>query len=845
MIQLTTLFEHVPEHPNTIVVKNEFYPKGITQQQIYDYYILHKKDILKSIDNREIIIFFATDTNDFIVKRRDSEGFLKLNSQNYEKIISGRTISIHVSMEQKESFGIIDIDTNDFNKAKKVTAEVYDYLFQYNKDISIRFTGKSSFHIIYNFKEKRNIEAIKNYLINILESFSKKYHIGIGQRANIGLDLSPNKIRGGFIPLYSLSILGLRCINVSRQKLESFRREDAKIDISSEFFEIVNSTSDLDLVKEIISTFSTQDKKQMGPREFYDSSEYRKIKIMNNKPVAYVEARIADHRAKINIGISSEYRKKDLATQILKEALNELKKRGVYLILLTVKKDNTASNLLAKKFGFKKITNNIILKAYRFYDTDNYNYYELDTSDIIFPIHENEDVIGIQHPMSDLDRFLRVTNEKNIMWSPKIDGIRCRIVIDKRTIREKSGNFRKIANIKYLSANFNEIPNFKVFDKDIIEISHVLNRELGFKYPIRLDGEGASKSKTLSHVMSQFRRIEDIDPSILQLHLFDIAIHNMPFNRRHNSIKQAIAECKTNNVFLLPYVQFSNFSINNLRKLVNKMVKEGYEGVVLQNANANYVGGDTINAIKVKKKETIDLKVVGINLGTEGSRLERKLATFVCEYKGKRINVSGKLSDKDREEFAKNPPIGKIIEVEYQEETVNGVLRNPIYVRVRDDLSKPDKVAHPVVLESTIPSYPKAIPNSNINNMFVIQEHKAIKAGLHYDIRLGHNGVLKSWATKKLIDIINNKAKRIMIFETPDHDPTWLDFEGEIESGYGAGKVLIWDKGTFTISTWKNNHITVIFNGSKIKGKYTFLQYKQGQWLLFKSGEKGILKDKG
>ena len=125
-----------------------------------------------------------------------------------------------------------------------------------------------------------------------------------------------------------------------------------------------------------------------------------------------------------------------------------------------------------------------------------------------------------------------------------------------------------------------------------------------------------------------------------------------------------------------------------------------------------------------------------------------------------------------------------------------------------------------------------------VNNKFIIHQHLAKKAGLHYDIRLGHDGVLKSWVSRKLPDLINNKSKKIIAFETPDHDSSWFDFQGEITDGYGAGKVEIWDKGTFKLITWNEKQITVIFDGNKLKGNYTFILYKKDkekQWLFFKS----------
>jgi DNA ligase D-like protein (predicted 3'-phosphoesterase) len=125
--------------------------------------------------------------------------------------------------------------------------------------------------------------------------------------------------------------------------------------------------------------------------------------------------------------------------------------------------------------------------------------------------------------------------------------------------------------------------------------------------------------------------------------------------------------------------------------------------------------------------------------------------------------------------------------------------------------------------------------NHAIDNRFLIHDHKAVRAGQHWDLRLGYNGVLESFASKKIPDLIDDNVKRIIIFQQPQHDSSWFDFEGEISDGYGAGKVSIWDKGTFKVIKWTPTLITLDFAGKKIKGQYSFVLYKENQWLMFKS----------
>ena len=129
---------------------------------------------------------------------------------------------------------------------------------------------------------------------------------------------------------------------------------------------------------------------------------------------------------------------------------------------------------------------------------------------------------------------------------------------------------------------------------------------------------------------------------------------------------------------------------------------------------------------------------------------------------------------------------------------------------------------------------------------FCIQKHAA--SHLHYDFRLGWNGVLKSWACAKGPSYV--VADKRLAVQVEDHPMEYGGFEGIIPAGqYGGGTVMLWDQGTWEPQAGhtdvdaglRDGSLKIIMHGEKIHGKWALIRMggkaateRKPNWLLIK-----------
>jgi bifunctional non-homologous end joining protein LigD len=126
---------------------------------------------------------------------------------------------------------------------------------------------------------------------------------------------------------------------------------------------------------------------------------------------------------------------------------------------------------------------------------------------------------------------------------------------------------------------------------------------------------------------------------------------------------------------------------------------------------------------------------------------------------------------------------------------------------------------------------PQPVVVESDGSRFVVQEHHA--STLHWDIRLEHDGVLKSWAVPK--GPPEEPGIRRLAVQVEDHPVGYIDFHGTIPSGYGSGTVEIWDDGRFELESRAAAKLVFRLHGRRLSGRYSLVRTGGKNWILQQS----------
>ena len=175
------LYEFYPSHPDDIVIKNDYYPRGIKEVNIYNYYLSIKDKLINWIDGKRVAFLLRLSPKQTVLIRNQKGKPIHLTSHNFEDIITGRTNVIYVTEDGLVNNWVIDIDAGEninIIHVQKVLDILQHELIPNNIDsLGIKkteaiLTSPQGIHLIGYLNHATNIDILRNQLSNELQRVS-------------------------------------------------------------------------------------------------------------------------------------------------------------------------------------------------------------------------------------------------------------------------------------------------------------------------------------------------------------------------------------------------------------------------------------------------------------------------------------------------------------------------------------------------------------------------------------------------------------------------------------------------------------------------------------------------
>ncbi len=166
-----------------------------------------------------------------------------------------------------------------------------------------------------------------------------------------------------------------------------------------------------------------------------------------------------------------------------------------------------------------------------------------------------------------------------------------------------------------------------------------------------------------------------------------------PYSTRYEVVKHKINQLVgPKRIWKVYCVEVQN--IEEAQSEFSKLYADGFEGIILKDANGIWEDKRTKSQIKFKGELECDLQVVGVQAGT--GKYEGLLGALLCESSDGvvQVAVGSGFNDEHRKELIKEKLIGRIIAVKYNAKITNKQgetsLFLPIFLELREDKTEAD-----------------------------------------------------------------------------------------------------------------------------------------------------------
>lgn len=169
---------------------------------------------------------------------------------------------------------------------------------------------------------------------------------------------------------------------------------------------------------------------------------------------------------------------------------------------------------------------------------------------------------------------------------------------------------------------------------------------------------------------------------VVQYHIYDI-VNGRPFSGRSSLLATVAAGVSDPLVVVDTYIVYDE---DDALGAFDAYTAEGYEGSMLRNADSLYENKRSYGLQKVKEFADAEYKITDV---TEGRGKMAGKAIFVCETDtGQTFRVKMKGTLDSLRQYVDDPSLalGRMLTVQYQNLTSDGIPRFPIGLRLRDDI---------------------------------------------------------------------------------------------------------------------------------------------------------------
>lgn len=263
--------------------------------------------------------------------------------------------------------------------------------------------------------------------------------------------------------------------------------------------------------------------------------------------------------------------------------------------------------------------------------------------------------------------------QKPFILTEKLDGINLTVINDD-TVKMYTRNGKEVSNLTQLEKEYKTLPK-GVYCGEVLYSGRIEDRNELYRSTVS-EIHTDKEDKQVIHNLFDYVTLDDWNKKkTTTTYLESFRFLN------------SIITDQTPHITVVKEVFRGTCDLEKLDEMLSEAKNKDWEGLMLRYTDSQYEWKRSKSLIKLKSMYNLDLRITGYGEHKNGN----KLGQFSVNYYGETVWVGSGYKDEERVEFWKNRQnmVGKIIEIQYMEETQNKdgkkSLRFPIFKRLRLD----------------------------------------------------------------------------------------------------------------------------------------------------------------